>query len=270
MSRVSLTAIFISFNLCALSALCAEWQSKANQEKGEQRVKENSKVRDHLSMAVILYHRSQWKAAIQAATLALSKPLPLNSKIDMLELRSESYLNLNAYKQSLSDINEAMRLRSVVPMNRYLRRANIETALEMHREAARDFAIVINRKIDKRDGIYTTSDDLYYRKASCLYKCGDYHKAIADYDVILKMDPDSEEAFKLRGDCHSALGEFQLAIQDYTKSIENDTESPGTSYFARSQVYEKVGNKAQAVADKKRALELGYVPKSEKAKQPSK
>jgi tetratricopeptide (TPR) repeat protein len=266
MFRVRLTAILISFNLCALPALCAEWQSKATQEKEEARIKENSKVRDPLSMAVILYHRSQWKAATQAATQALSKPLPLSSKIHALELRSESYLNLNEYKQSLADINEAIRLRTDVPMNRYLRRANIESALDMHREAARDFAIVINRKIDKNDGIATTTDDLYYRKASCLFKCGDYRKAKSDYDAILKIDPDSEEAFKLRGDCHVALGQFALAVNDYTKAIENDTESPGTSYFARSIAYAKMGNKTQAAADKKRAFELGYVPKKEKIK----
>lgn len=266
MLRASVTAVFVFFSLCAFPALSAEWESKASLEKQEDRAKQNSRVRDPLSMAVILYHRSQWRGAIQAATQALSKPLSLSDKINMLELRSESCLNLNEYKQSLADMNEAIRLRTVVPMNRYLRRANIETALEMHREAAKDFAIVINRKIDKKDGISTTTDDLYYRKASCLFKCGDYRKAKADYDAILKMDPDSEEAFKLRGDCHVALGEFQLAIKDYTKAIENDTESPETSYFARSVAYEKLGNKAQAAADKKRALDLGYVPKKEKGK----
>ena len=263
--RLFLTAICILFFINCSPSLGVEWESKGINEKDAQgSVKQ--KTRDPLNMAAILYHRAQWSPAIKAATQALSKPLPLNSKINMLELRSESYLNLNNNKQALCDIDQAIRLRSAVPMNRYLRRANIETALQMHREAARDFSLVINRKIDKSDGIYTTIDDLYYRRASCLFKCGEFRKAISDYDFVLKMDPDSEEAFKLRGDCHGALGEFQLAVKDYTWAIENDTESPGTSYFARSEVYEKMGNKMQAAADRKRALELGFVPKNEKTK----
>jgi len=120
----------------------------------------------------------------------------------------------------------------------------------------------------KHDSVKMTADELYYRRANCYAKNGEMRKAIADYDAILKMDPSHEEAYKYRGDCHAELGEPQLAIADYTKAIENDTESPGSSYFARSQVYEKMGNKIQAAADKKKALELGYVPRSNRRESP--
>lgn len=232
--------------------------------KSELRTK--SQAKDPLAMAIVYYHRSMWRQAIEAATDALSKPLSLNDKINALELRSESYLNLDDEKHSYTDINAAMHLRKVVPMTRYLRRANIEIALKMYSDAAKDLTILIKEPEASKNGIYrtkdgmcTTTEALFFQRASCYSKGGEFRKAIADYDVLLNMDPTSEEAFKMRGDCYAAIGQYKQAISDYTKAIANDRESPGTSYFARSVAYEKLGNKGQAEADKKRAAQLGYV-----------
>ncbi len=229
------------------------------------------KAKDPLAIAIVCYHRSMWKQAIEAATVALSKPMPLKDKINALELRSESFLNIGDERHAYIDINEAMHLRKDIPMTRYLRRANIEIALKMYADAAKDLTIMIDKPQASKNGIYrtkdgmcTTTEALYFQRSSCYFKGGEYRKAIADYDVLLHMDPTSEEAFKMRGDCYAQIGQHKKAINDYTKAIENDRESAGTSYFARSLMYEKLGSKTQAEADRKRAGELGYVP-SQKA-----
>lgn len=109
-------------------------------------------------------------------------------------------------------------------------------------------------------------DEIYMTRARCYVKIGKDKDAIEDYTAVIKMEPDSEEAYKYRGDCYARTGDSDKAIADYSNAIKYDIESPGSSYYARSLVFDKLGRKAEAEADRKKAAESGYVRPAEKQK----
>jgi len=217
------------------------------------------KVHPELAVQSFVDQRN-FKEAEALASNVLKKPLSKEQRIFYLAHRAHSYTSLANYSKALTDYNELIRISPYPTINMYLSRAEIKAALGQNREAAADVSELINKKLHFTN-LRVTTDDLYFRRAGFYWKANEYRKAISDYDVILKMDATQEEAYKLRGDCHTALKEYSQAVADYTKAIENDAESPDSSYFARSLVFEKMGKSKEAAADKKKALELGYVPK---------
>jgi len=208
-------------------------------------------------------NQRKFKEAEALASKVLKTPLSKDQKIYYLAHRAHSYTSLANYSEALADYDELIQIHPYPTVKMYLSRAQIKAALGQNREAAADISELINKKLHFTNLLITT-DDLYFKRAAYYLKANEYRKAISDYNVILRMDATQEEAYKLRGDCHAALREYSQAVADYTKAIENDTESPESSYFARSLVYEKMGKSIEAAADKKKALELGYVPKESK------
>lgn len=100
-------------------------------------------------------------------------------------------------------------------------------------------------------------DQIYYDRANCYENLHQYNKAIADYDAILKMDDDAEEAFLYRGDCYFKLGNYEKAVADYTETIKHDIDHLQKPYLCRAKAYEKLGKVNLAKADIAKAKALG-------------
>ncbi|MBA3856630.1 MAG: hypothetical protein C0507_06925 [Cyanobacteria bacterium PR.3.49] len=218
------------------------------------------KVHPELAVQSLVDQR-KFKEAEALVSPILKKPLSQEQRIFYLAHRAHSHVGLSNFPEAIADYNELIRIHPNPPITLYLSRSEIKAAAGQYRQAAADISELINKKLQFKN-LRVTTDDLYFKRASYYLKASEFRKAISDYDVILKMDATQEEAYKLRGDCHAALKEYALAAADYTKAIENDAESPDSSYFARSLVYEKMGKMKEAAADRKKALELGYVPKT--------
>lgn len=69
---------------------------------------------------------------------------------------------------------------------------------------------------------------------------GDYAKAIADCNVLLKFDPTSAEVFRDRADYNMKLAKYELAVADYTQSIKYDDTKTSPNYRLRAKAYEKL------------------------------
>ena len=69
-----------------------------------------------------------------------------------------------------------------------------------------------------------------------------------DYSAIVRKDPESSEALKGRGDCFLKLGEYQNAIDSYSKAIEK-AENPASIYANRARAYMAAGNRNLALED---------------------
>lgn len=224
------------------------------------------KVADPIGAARAFMRVSNYRAAIDILSASLKTPLPLPQRVKVLETRKKCFFNLGDHTNSLADLNEIIRLQPSSKAYVYLQRANEESALKKYPASARDLTTVISMHPTAKQ-IHLTIDELYYRRAFCFIEMKEYQKAIADLDTLLKIDSAQEEAYKLRGECNANLGQYQIALEDFAKAIKYDPESSGSSYYARAAVYEKMGKKKEADADRKRAFELGYVPKSARESQ---
>lgn len=72
--------------------------------------------------------------------------------------------------------------------------------------------------------------------------------AIADCDRALKLEPSSIHAHIMRGCCRKELKRYELAISDFTKSIESDNLCY-QAYFNRGLTYEAVHDYQNAIKD---------------------
>jgi tetratricopeptide (TPR) repeat protein len=150
-----------------------------------------------------LMSHSKYKEALALLTEELKKPLPKEQRIILLDRREHCHTRLHDQTKALADLNEIVRLKPDSHYTVYLRKASLELKMNKYRESARDLTVVLDRKPKSRNSV--TTDELYYRRATCYSKCGEYRKAILDYDTILKMDPSHEEAYKQRSYCYAAL-----------------------------------------------------------------
>lgn len=232
--------------------------------KSEARETESRLAReDPLAEPAALMRKGQYRKAIDVLDREMAKTTNTDIKCALLTMRAEGYANLPNLNAQKKDLDEVIRMRGAdVHPGVVWKRGMVEYALGRYKESADDLTKVLEGKFRRPwHGVANSKEDVIYKRASAYYKLKEFRKAIADYDKILQKDPRQEEAYKCRGDCHQQLGEFKLAIADYDKAIENDVESAGTHYYARAIANEKLGNLEQAQKDRKRAAELGYVPK---------
>lgn len=138
-----------------------------------------------------------------------------------------------------------------------LQRAEINMDMHKYREAIVDFSKAIS--IDPLKGgarVNYNLDQIYFDRARCYQSVADYPHAIADYDTILKLDDDSDEAYLFRGDCKAKLGKWEQALQDYNKCIKSTIDPTKTPYLARAKAYEKLGKPDLAKLDYEKAKAL--------------
>ena len=88
---------------------------------------------------------------------------------------------------------------------------------------------------------------------------GDYDRAIEDYTKAIELDPNPADAYNNRGVAYGKKDESDCAIKDYTKAIELNPNRDIT-YYNRAgvwlylQEWEKA--KTDLIAAKKRGMDI--------------
>jgi len=140
------------------------------------------------------------------------------------------------------------------PTNRYSYqlRAQGYDKLKKYRAAISDYSKILSFDAGSSytRPIAGTIDEIYFKRAADWMKLGDYEAALKDYSAIVDSDPEMEEAYRARGDCYAARGSFKQAIADYSTAINLDKQSKASSLLARANLYDKIGNKELADADR--------------------
>jgi len=77
---------------------------------------------------------------------------------------------------------------------------------------------------------------------------GDYHGAIADYDLVLRQQPANAEAAYLRGAAHDRLGDRAAAIADYDLALRLKADLL-PAYVARAAAHAALNDSVAAAAD---------------------
>jgi len=88
-----------------------------------------------------------------------------------------------------------------------------------------------------------------------------WDKAIAEYTLALRCDPDGAHIYTNRGACYRAQGDQQAALRDYTRAIELNPRMP-EAFYNRAHLYYAAGDLDRCLADHTAAIQLrpNYAP----------
>lgn len=99
------------------------------------------------------------------------------------------------------------------------------------------------------------NNEEYYKKASELYKKGEYQQAIKQIDLALKNDPNNAKYLLLKGESQTDLKQFQPAFDTYTQLIIAHPDNPG-GWNHRGLLLDTYQQFESAIEDFNQALEL--------------
>lgn len=78
---------------------------------------------------------------------------------------------------------------------------------------------------------------------------GEFDLAIQDFTKALSLLPNDEAIYRFRGIAYSQKGEFELAIQDFTKGISSARHPNAATYLGRAKAYSALGKFELAIPD---------------------
>ncbi len=159
--------------------------------------------------------------------------------------RSISLRGLNRYPEALVAISQAI---SLEPQDTILlnEKAVILSNLKRYQEAIQIYDRVIER--DPKSWAYNN-------RGQIKSELGDKKGALSDYDITIRLDPQSAIAYSNRGGVKSDLGDEKGAIADFDIAIRIDPQD-ADYYYNRGVVKSKLGDKKGAIADYDIAIRL--------------
>ena len=103
-------------------------------------------------------------------------------------------------------------------------------------------------------GFGQTSEE-YFDKGYDYDKEGEYQLAIDNYTKAIRIDPDYAIAYLFRGNAYHALGNYEDAISDYTMSIRIDPNY-ADAYYKRGIANYSKENYKDAIADYTKVIRI--------------
>lgn len=85
---------------------------------------------------------------------------------------------------------------------------------------------------------------------------GEVDRAIADFDMAMRIDPRQPEAYLNKGAALVRLNNPAEALRLFTVALDYDTQRPELAHFGRAIANEELGNVREAYNDYRRASEL--------------
>lgn len=133
-------------------------------------------------------------------------------------------------------------------------------------DANRGINAAAHNKYDDAIALYTEALDgggfsareqasLHDKRGVAYASTGQVEKAIADFDTVLRLEPDHVFAHFNRGVALDGMGRYDEAVADFDAAIKYDPQS-GAGYFYRGQANFHAGHFAAAAADFERDVSI--------------
>ena len=97
--------------------------------------------------------------------------------------------------------------------------------------------------------------EAYKAHGNISFAKGEYNRAIADFDMAIKVRPKDAEAYVKRDTAYASKDDYNRAIADFDMAISLMPKR-ASFYTMRGHANEKVGDKNQAIVDYRKALEI--------------
>ncbi len=99
-------------------------------------------------------------------------------------------------------------------------------------------------------------EDAYYMRGYSYDELKRYEEAMADFTQVIRLNPDRERAYLYRAHIRYRLSRYREAIADYTEVIRINPRSR-TAHEFRASSYEQLRDTGRAREDYRRACDLG-------------
>ncbi len=161
--------------------------------------------------------------------------------------RGVLYFELNDYDNALTDFNIAIS-HNTLDSNCYFDRGLIYLNRLKLDSALKDFnkALTINPTFNKAIG----------NRATAYFQLKQYENSIKDCNAVLEKYPEKGFYYNLKALSEVELKQYEQALKDYDFAIKTGFDE-GLVYSNRSQLYFKMGEKANALNDALKAKSLG-------------
>lgn len=116
----------------------------------------------------------------------------------------------------------------------------------------------INKAIDEFNLALKINPDLaeaYNNRGRAYQDSGDINQAILDYTRAININPDFVEAYNNRGIAYKKKNEFDKAISDYNRALKLNPNLAEV-YYNRGNAWQKKGDFNQAILDYNKAIEI--------------
>ena len=165
--------------------------------------------------------------------------------------RARIHINQDKYDDALSDISRAIELDDD-KTEFYHRRAFIyKNGLKKYNLAILDYSKCIELEPGNKEHLY--------KRASMFYKMGDLKNALIDFNNVLEIDPSYVKAINIIGLIYEEQGKTENAIETYNSGISLHKEYPLAAaycYRNRADLHVKNGNYEAALDDYTKSIEL--------------
>lgn len=94
---------------------------------------------------------------------------------------------------------------------------------------------------------------VHLRRGDIYGRLGEIEKAVEEYDEAIKIDPNHIHFFN-RSLLNARLGNYQQALEDQEKYLDECPDLEGWDYVQRARIYQKLGDCENAKADCETAL----------------
>lgn len=102
----------------------------------------------------------------------------------------------------------------------------------------------------------------YHNRGIVYFKLGEVQAAIANFTTALKIDAKYTESYVARGNAYRHLQDYRSAVIDYTQVLQlNPTDAK--AYYNRAVTYSDVGEQQKAIQDYQAAIQLFYKQKDD-------
>jgi len=235
--------------------------------------------------AELYFLRANAKAKLkrnEEAILDYTTAIKLDPEMKYYQNRGLTFIELEDYKNAISDFNEALTFdseNSTLYFNRGYTNAltgNYYNAIEDYTKSIQLDSTNAKTFVNRGDlwadvgesqrAIFdftaavslNEKDELaYFNRAKEFVKIGKFEQAIDDYSKAITLNPNNVEYYFLRGELKVGVGEFLSAAADYTKIISLEPYN-GNAYYNRAISYANINLKDNACDDLNRAAELGF------------
>lgn len=161
------------------------------------------------------------------------------------------HLKAGRFNDAISVFTNAIRINRG-DFKAYLGRGMAYYLIKDYRKAVEDFSVAIE--------LEPSEPNLYANRANAYTRQQYYQKAIADHTEVLRLRPKDPTSLAARGIVYAMLGDTGNALIDMNEAIELESRTEALAYCLRSraEIYDQMGDRARATADRAREEELTH------------